>query len=438
MGRRGSKTAFEKGEGPPVIAFFDFPDVFEDFYPHYGLDQQTFATQWSETGSHAFLSLLQKEVGDVIWYEFSLKPEFAEARHEVVGCRVRILSSSWLHRRLWHLFYMPRFAWRWRRAYPLYALLASYVALFSGSLLRALRSDRPDFFFVQDYATGRFDSLLLLAKMLGIPLVAYHAGSRPEEYLGRLAKRWTIRRADRVIASSQDELEMLAGRPYRVPLERLCVILTPIDTHVYRPLDRSDASRGAGLEPDKRYLLFMGRLDDKVKRVSALIRIFGRLAPRYSQVELLLAGDGPDMDQLQRLAEERAPGRVRFLGWVSGAEKKVQLYNLAECLVLQSEREGFPTVVGEAMCCGTPVVATRVGGVAELVTDGETGWLCPPGDDAELEARLAFVLSHREIIDSMRPKVRAVAESRLSPETVGAALRSCFGASRSRGETANV
>jgi hypothetical protein len=50
----------------PLIAFFDYPDVFEDFYPHYGVDQYNFATRWAATGSHAFLSLLQHEVGDVI------------------------------------------------------------------------------------------------------------------------------------------------------------------------------------------------------------------------------------------------------------------------------------------------------------------------------------------------------------------------------------
>jgi hypothetical protein len=96
----------------PLIAFFDYPDVFEDFYPHYGVDQWTFATRWATTGSHAFLALLQQEIGDVIWYAFSLAPELSEVRHEVLGCRVRILPSSWLHRRLWRSFYLPKHAWR--------------------------------------------------------------------------------------------------------------------------------------------------------------------------------------------------------------------------------------------------------------------------------------------------------------------------------------
>ena len=127
------RSAGESGKRP-LIAFFDYPDVVEDFYPHYGLDQNTFATRWADTGSHAFLSLLQREVGDVVWYSFSLKPELSEALHEEVGCRVRMMPSSWIHRQLWKLFYLPRASWRWRGAYPFYAVVASYVSLLSPEL----------------------------------------------------------------------------------------------------------------------------------------------------------------------------------------------------------------------------------------------------------------------------------------------------------------
>ncbi len=409
----------------PRIAFFDYPDVFEDFYPHYGVDQRAFATRWAGTGSHAFVALLQREVGDVVWYAFSLAPEFEEARHEVVSCRVKMLPSSWLHRRLWRLFYLPRMAWRWRGAYPVYAAAASYVALASGRFVRTLRRDRPDVFFVQDYATGRYDTLLLIARALGVPLIAYHSGSRPEHYTGRLAKRWTIPGADRLIVSSREELAMLVRR-YRVAPERLAVILTPIDTAGFRPLNRIEACRAAGLESARRYLLFVGRLDDGVKRVSALIRVFATLACSHADADLVIVGDGPDGAMLRRLAEEHAPGRVRFVGWVAGAEPLAAFYNAAESLVLPSLREGFPTVVGEAMACGAPVLASCVGGVGELVIEGETGWLLPPGDDDALRAGLSFVLAHPEAVASMRPRARCLAEERVSPAVVAAELRKCF------------
>src|SRR6266511_633406 len=113
----------------PQIAFFDYPNVFEDFYSHYGVTQREFATRWVGTGSHAFVSLLQRHVGDVTWYSLSLRPEFDELRHEVIGCKVRMLPSSWFHRQAWKAFYLPRAAWRWRGLYPVYNLLASYSSL---------------------------------------------------------------------------------------------------------------------------------------------------------------------------------------------------------------------------------------------------------------------------------------------------------------------
>lgn len=316
-------------------------------------------------------------------------------------------------------------AWRWRFAYRAYATVASYIALVSRSFIRALKHDRPDIFFVQDYATGRFDMLLLIARILGVPLIAYHSGSVPEGYVGRVAKHWTIPRADNLIVSSQAEADMLTRR-YCVPRDRITVILTPIDTNIYYPMDRKAACKAAGLNPEWRYLLFMGRLDDNVKRVSALIRAFATLATKHRDVDLLIAGDGPDREKLQRLAAEYVPDRIRFLGWISGVEAKAQLYNVAECLVLPSRREGFPTVVGEAMYCGTPVLASQVGGISELVVEDQTGWLIPPGDDEALAVRLAFILAHPEVVASMRQLARQMAESRVSQASIAAELRKCF------------
>jgi glycosyltransferase involved in cell wall biosynthesis len=144
---------------------------------------------------------------------------------------------------------------------------------------------------------------------------------------------------------------------------------------------------------------------------------------------LTLAGDGPDRAELAQLADALAPGRVRFRGWTAGREL-VDLYATAECLVLPSASEGFPTVVGEALACGTPVVASRVGGVPELVADGDTGWLVPPGDDKALAERLRFALSHPDVLAAMRPRARKAAERRVSPPVIAAELRAAFAALR--------
>ncbi len=412
----------------PAIAFFEYADVFEDFYPRHGIGQRDFATRWHGSGNHAFLRLLQREVGDVTWWEFSVAPELREAKHAWTGATVRIVPSSSAHRGLWRLFYGSRASWRWRRLYRWYEGPASYLATLSAPFVRQLRGMRPDVLFVQDYANGRFDVLLVLARVLDIPLIAYHAGSCPERYVGRSLKQWTIRRADRILVSSRRELEMLATR-FRVPRERMEVLLTPIDCDVFRPVDRDAACQSAGLDASQRYLLFVGRLDDAVKRISVLIDCFAKCAREWPDVELLIAGDGEDGRRLQSRVRQHGNIPIRFLGQVEDSARLAALYNAAECLVLVSRSEGFATVVGEAMACGTPVVGTDVGAIAEVVRNGESGWLVP-ADDAtlagELTATLSALLRDPALPRSYRTRAREIAERRLSFAAVGARLRANF------------
>jgi glycosyltransferase involved in cell wall biosynthesis len=229
------------------------------------------------------------------------------------------------------------------------------------------------------------------------------------------------------VVSSREEYEMLATR-YRVPRAQLKIILTPIDVTVFRPMDRDAACRAAGFDPAKRYALFVGRFDDGVKRISAIIRAFAEVAKRHPETELLIVGNGPPEERkiVEKAIAQHAPDRVRLLGWTSDKEQLARIYNVAECLVLASAREGFPTVVGEAMACGIPVLASRVGGVPELVAHGETGWLFEPRDDAALTKLLAAVFDDPAAAHAMKPAARRMAEQRVVPEVVAADFRACF------------
>jgi glycosyltransferase involved in cell wall biosynthesis len=428
-----SRRSPAPSRGRPLVAFFDFHDVFEDFYPHYGIDQETFARRFADTGNHAWLELVQEDVADVVWLAFSVAPRLREARHEVVGCRVRFLRSSPAHRALWRAFYLPPFAWRWRRAYPAYATVASYASLASVRFARALAEERPDALFVQSYSSGRYDVLLAAARLLRIPLLTFHTGDLPEEYVAPAIKRHTIPRADWIFASGGREVDLLERR-FGVPPDRISVIRPPVDTDVYRPMPRGEARAAGGLPLERRSILYLGRLQDAVKRVRAIIRAFAAVAPEAPDLDLLVAGTGRDEKALRRQAEELAPGRVRFTGWVSGARAKSALYASSECLVLASVREGSPGVVGEALACGTPVVAPSVGGIDDLVEDGVTGYLLPPGDDDALAAALRLVAAGS--LRDAGPASREMALRHVSRDVVRATLRAGFGAVGIGGEPA--
>jgi len=422
-------TVAEPGNGGgkrrPVIAFFDYPDVFEDFYPHYGVSQHEFATRWHNTANHAWLAIIQKEIGDVIWYQNSLRPEVDEETHGFVGCRVKFVASSWPHRLLWKAFYGPSFAWRWRRFYGAYALAASYLAPCSMRMFLALRRDRPDAIYVQDYCSGRYDVLLLFAGMLGIPFLAFHSGSTLREYHGRALRSWTIRRADWIFPSGTNERRLLHEK-FRFPLEKQTIIRPPIDTTIYRPMDRNDSCEACGLDPGNRYLIFIGRLDDGVKRLSSMIDAFAGLVRQHPHFEMLIVGGGNDERALKSHAEAVAPGKVRFLGWVAEDEQKARILNTADCLMLASWREASPAVIGEAFSCGVPVISSRVGCIDDLVIDDETGWLFEAGDDDGLRRCMENVMTRRQMIQEMRAKVRQRALEMVSAEAVARALREGF------------
>ena len=408
----------------PRIAYLDFCDVFEDFYPHYGVTQESFARSWDSSGGHAFARALQRAVGDVIWYELSLQPQLYAAVHETTGCRVRFLRSGLLHRLLWSAFYRSQLSWRYRGLYPAYATLASYLAPLSSQLLRALRQDRPSAFFVQDYASGRFDILWALSRLLRAPLIAWHSGSLLGRHLGRALRRWTLPRSDFLLVSSEAEKRNLVSF-YRVDPNRIRVVLTPLDLHAYRPMDRASCLQQAGLPPDRAYFLFVGRLVDHLKRISVAIRAAARVRAQRPDVHLLILGDGPDRRRLEALAAEAAPGHVTFLGWIGDPLRKALYYNAAEALVLPSTQEGFPTVIGEAMSCGTPVISSDIGGCSELVQDGVTGWLIPPGDEDALCHAMLRLLAMPGA-GELRRRARQAAEARLAPPVVERALRQCF------------
>ena len=408
------------------VAFLEHANVFEDFYPHYGVTQEQFAAIWHGSGNHALVRQIQQDIADVTWYEFSLQPTAADGIHGWTGSRVRFLKSPLLHRLLWRMFYLSPQAWRWRGYYRQFSTLASYVGTLSFALFRALLRDQPHTIFCQDYATGRFDVLLVLARMMGLRIVAYHAGSTPAHYLGKGLRRLTLRHADQLLVSSQRELEWLVTE-FKVPRERLQILLAPIDTEAFAPTEREAACAQANLDPSRRYLLYVGRLEDRIKRVGLLLRTFAEVAAEHADVDLLIVGDGSDRAALEGEAAASGPGRVHFLGWRSGAAALAPLYNAAECTVLISRSEGFPMVVGESMACGTPLIATDVGGISELVEHERTGWLIAPESDDSVSAALRTALTHAltspAVLTGMRSHARERAMAAVSRTSVVSQLR---------------
>lgn len=138
-------------------------------------------------------------------------------------------------------------------------------------------------------------------------------------------------------------------------------------------------------------LLFVGRLG-AVKGVPILLDAFRRARNANPGLTLTLIGDGPDRRALEAAAADLG-GAVRFLGYRNQAQVADALA-VCDALVLPSFAEGVPVVLMEAMAAGRPVVATQVGGIGELVQDGISGRLVPPGDPEALAGAIHDVLDN--------------------------------------------
>ena len=134
-------------------------------------------------------------------------------------------------------------------------------------------------------------------------------------------------------------------------------------------------------------------------------------------VELVIAGDGPDLPAVRaRAAELGLDGRVRFLGPLT-RQGVLEVFRAADASVISSAWENFPHTVVEALAAGTPVIATAVGGVAEVVRDGVNGLLVPPGDATALAEAIGRFFADDELAARLRAAAAPSVEE-LRPEVV--------------------
>jgi glycosyltransferase involved in cell wall biosynthesis len=213
---------------------------------------------------------------------------------------------------------------------------------------------------------------VMLGKKLGKPVVISARGS-DLTYLPRFAYQrrwiqWAMREADALVTVSESlrrEAITLGAVEGKVRTLR-----NGVNLEEFRPVDRAEARRFAGVPETAKVVASVGNLIP-LKGHDLFIRALAGLP----DVHGLIVGGGPEDAALRTLVDSLGLNdRVHFLGRVPhGTMAKV--YSAADGLVLASSREGWPNVLLEAMACGTPAVATAVGGIPEIVTVAESGYL---------------------------------------------------------------
>jgi starch synthase len=287
----------------------------------------------------------------------------------------------------------------------------------------------------------------LLKELLEAPLVLTTHSLEPhrpwkEAQLGTAyrASTWLERtafaHADGVIAVSQ-AMKTETHELYGVPLERIRVIHNGIDLDRYRPTFDPGMLVSLGIDPRKPLILFVGR----ITRQKGLTHLLRALPHLRKGTQMVLCAGAPDTAALEAEIQEKL-GQVRSCGdckivWISETvphDRLVVLYSHADLFVCPSVYEPFGIVNLEAMACGTPVVASAVGGIREAVADGETGILVsfdssgagdfeprdPEGFSRDLAAAINELLDSPARLQAMGATARRRVEEHFSWRSIAA------------------
>jgi D-inositol-3-phosphate glycosyltransferase len=221
-------------------------------------------------------------------------------------------------------------------------------------------------------------------------------------------ERQVLQLADRIVAATLAELAQLQWL-YQADPRKIEVIPPGVDLSHFYPIPRDEARAYIGVPPCDQMLLFVGRIET-LKGIDSLIEALALMRQNGEQVCLAVIGGDPDLspvalsDEMTRLQAMREQyglqESVAFLGRKS-QDTLPYYYSAAEAVVVPSHYESFGMVALEAMACGTPVVASQVGGLAFLVQDGITGFTVPVDEPVTLAARLTELVQNPGLREQM-------------------------------------
>ncbi len=217
-------------------------------------------------------------------------------------------------------------------------------------------------------------------------------------------KNWAYSRSHLTIVSLSRRMVEQAKQSM---LQRFPIYHIPngVDTEAYQPLDREQCRAILGIPPQKKVLMFGAvRLNDRRKGGDLLIKALESLphALQKDIVLLLLGHNGEAIAQAVQL-------QALPLGYVTGARLKSAAFSAADLFIFPTRGEGLPNVLLESMACGTPMVASDVGGVPDLVRPQVTGYLAAPESAEELCTGIVQLLEDQELRQTMRQQCRTIA-----------------------------
>ena len=201
-----------------------------------------------------------------------------------------------------------------------------------------------------------------------------------------------LNRSNIVTAVTNDLFEKCKEKNISIDESKKFLIDNIYETNKFIIKDRKQVKKILGIDESLRIIFYAGNLIP-LKNVDVLINAFKLITNQEMGIELFIAGTGTDEGELKRLSQNLIiDKKVHFLGALNG-DDLVKYYNAADILCLQSKSEGLPNVIVESFFCGTPVIASKVGGIPDIVKVGSNGFLVEPNSVDDLAEKIKLGLN---------------------------------------------
>jgi glycosyltransferase involved in cell wall biosynthesis len=275
-----------------------------------------------------------------------------------------------------------------------------------------LKSSRIQIIHTHDFYTNVFGMAAGALARLPVRVASMRETAGMRSSTQKRVQQVAYSLAHRIVANSEAVRSKLIDDG--TPADKIMVVYNGLDTARLIPQvpSRTEALSLFGINEDRRFISIVANMRLEVKDYPMFLRSARQVLDAEPTAAFLLAGEGELTDSLRAMAVELG---IQDSTWFLGrCDRVADLLNISEICVLSSKAEGFSNSILEYMAAGRPVVVTNVGGAAELVSEGETGYLVSSGDDSGMASRIISLLRNPDKARKMGKNGKRVVEEKFS------------------------
>ena len=299
--------------------------------------------------------------------------------------------------------------------YPLTSFYDRNFAIQLRRLARFLKENKINVVHTHDFYTNTFGMTAAAIARVPVRIASKRETDGFRTPMQKRVERLVYRFAHQVIANSNAVRDQLIREG--APAKKIVTLYNGLDTARAMPssgLSREAALANFGLPQDseRRFVTIVANVNHPVKDHDTFLRAAARVHAAVANSAFVVAGEGKLMSSLQALAAQL--GLERDVFYLGKCEQVADLLSVSDVCVLSSKAEGFSNAILEYMAAARPVVVTDVGGAREVVTDGETGYIVPAGNDAEMAERIIQLLRHPRRAQAMGERGKQIVAEKFS------------------------